>query len=157
MVQVTAIYDCNGRVYTSRTQYGAPANDLPANISRPRTPHCSEIKTGISWDYDRDGDGYLLTTQGTWGPRYNFRVHWTGDDCDKPVQHPGAVGGGTNCGGGVLSQTPTALQRAIAADNERIVYDVQLVQQLRGPGFGCPLEISNRFWSYDLPSTIAAP
>ena len=157
MVHVTAIYDCNGELYTSRAQYGAPVNNLPAGISRPRTPHCSEIKTGVSWDYDRDDDGNLLATQDTWGPSYNFRVHWTGDDCDKPVQHPGSVGGGTYCGGGVLSQTPTVLERAIAADNTRIVYYVQLVQRLSGPDALCPFEVSNRFRTYDLPPTITAP
>ena len=157
MVHVTSLYDCNGELYTSRTQYGAPVGNIPTNIARPRTPHCSEIYTGISWDYDRDADGYLLTTQGTWGPRYNFRVHWAGNDCGRVPPARGAVGGGTYCDGGVLSQTPTILERSINADNTRIVYYVQLVQQLRGPGVNCPFEISNRFRTYDLPPTITAP
>ena len=157
MVQVTAIYDCNGELYTSRTQYGAPVGKIPANISRPRTPHCSEIKTGLSWDYDRDGDGNLLAAQETWGPSYNFRVRWTGNDCGRVPPARGSVGGGTYCGGGVLSQTPTILERAISADNTRIVYYVQLVQRLSGPDSLCPFEISNRFRTYDLPPTITAP
>ena len=99
----------------------------------------------------------MLTTQGTWGPRYNFRVHWAGNDCGRVPPARGAVGGGTYCGGGVLSQTPTILERAINVDNTRIVYYVQLVQQLRGPGVNCPFEISNRFRTYDLPPTITAP
>ena len=156
MVQVTALYDCNGELYTSRTQYGAPVGNIPANIARPRTPHCSEIQTGVSWDYDRDAAGNILATQSDRGARYAFRVHWTGDGCDRPVQYPGSVGGGTYCGGGVLSQTPSILQRAITGD-DRIVYQVRLVQQLRGPGINCPFEISNLLWTYNLPETITAP
>lgn len=150
-VHVRQWWDCDGHVRRYHTFEWYLPEDVPAEITPTAPPHCSAIRTSLSWDYDRDAAGNLATETTQHGPAYRFRLSWT-NGCGEAHSSSARIW----CASGVTQRTVQILDRTITANN-LMLYRVWLNDSFSPPGYGCPLTVARGFWAYDPPEPIPAP
>ncbi len=150
-VLVRQRWDCDGQVRRFNTFEWLLPEDVPSVITPTTPPHCSHIRTNLSWGYDRDDDGSLTAEATAHGSAYQFRLRWT-NGCGEAISSSSR----TWCASGITRRTVAILDRTITSDN-RMLYKVWLNDSFSPPGYGCPLTIAHGFWAYDPPEPIPAP